>query len=89
MRRWKGLWLLKSKMQVLQWTRDWGTAQRLAFEVALAVSREFQTLSEPLPGVKDWLLALKSVNVPCALVTCLDRCLLASPLSYAQHLEAK
>ena len=60
-------------MQVLQWTRDWKTAQRLAFELAQAVATEFETLSEPLPGVLDWLIALSSVKIPCALVSGLDR----------------
>ena len=59
--------------QVLQWTRDWGTAQRLAYEFAQAVAAEFEALKEPMMGVVDWLVALKSVNVPCAVVTQLDR----------------
>ena len=64
-------------MQVLQWTRDWGTAQRLAFELGENLTREFATLDSPLPGVLEWLLALKSVRVPCALVSALDRYLQA------------
>jgi len=59
--------------QVLQWTRDWGTAQRLAFELGENLAKEFATLDSPLPGVLEWLLALRSVRVPCALVSALDR----------------
>ena len=60
-------------LQVLQWTRDWKTAQRLSYDLALDVAAEFEGLQEPLPGVSDWLMALSSVKVPSALVTGLDR----------------
>ncbi len=60
---------------MLQWTRDWGEAQKLAYEVALAFSQEFQAVREPGAGVREWLQALASSNVPCALVTTMDRCL--------------
>ena len=58
---------------MLQWTRDWGKAQKLAYEVALAFSQEFQAVREPGAGVREWLQALASSNVPCALVTTMDR----------------
>jgi len=59
--------------QVLQWTREWGVAQRLAWRVAAVYSELFHTLSEPRPGVREWLAALQRASVPCALVTSFDR----------------
>ncbi|KAK9816620.1 hypothetical protein WJX72_002844 [[Myrmecia] bisecta] len=59
--------------EVLQWTRDWGAAQRMAWRVANLFAEEFGRLSEPLPGVREWLLALNKANVPCAIVSNMDQ----------------
>ena len=59
--------------QVLQWTSDPGKAQRLAWLVATCLAEELKALQEPAPGVRDWLTALSSASVPCALVAPLDR----------------
>eukprot|EP00891_Asterochloris_glomerata_P006619 jgi/Astpho2/6619/Aster-04985 len=71
---------LRAASSVLQWTRDWGEAQKLAYEVALAFSQEFQAVREPGAGVREWLQALASSNVPCALVTTMDRVSLVAAL---------
>lgn len=60
-------------MQVLQWTRDFGRAQALAWRLALLYAEEFALLSEPQAGVREWLSALQRARVPCALVTTFDR----------------
>lgn len=59
--------------QVLQWTREWGRAQRLAWRVAAVYAERFHALSEPQPGVREWLAALQRASVPCALVSSFDR----------------
>jgi hypothetical protein len=60
--------------QVLQWTRDWGRAQALAWQLAVLYAEEFGQLSEPQAGVPEWLTALSRARVPCALVSTFDRC---------------
>lgn len=60
-------------MQVLGWTSDPGKAQRLAWLVASSLAGELKALTSPAPGVREWLGALATAHIPCALVTSLDR----------------
>ena len=60
-------------VQVLRWTRDWGKAKELAWQVAAAYGSNFNAISEPQPGIREWLHALSKSNVPCAIVTAFDR----------------
>ncbi|CAL5219752.1 g1652 [Coccomyxa viridis] len=59
--------------EVLRWTRDWGKAKELAWQVAAAYGSNFTAISEPQPGIREWLHALSKSNVPCAIVTAFDR----------------
>ncbi|GAB4824176.1 hypothetical protein N2152v2_011222 [Parachlorella kessleri] len=59
--------------EVLQWTRDWKRAQALAWQVASAYAQLLGEVQAPLPGVLDWLQLMAKNNVPCALVSGLDR----------------
>ena len=54
---------------MLQWTREWGRAQELAWRLAILYAEEFHKLNEPMPAVKPWLQALQKANVPCALIS--------------------
>lgn len=60
-------------MQVFKWSNNRKDAERLAFELAALTSRELAALSEPVNGVREWLTALTNFNVPCALVSRLDK----------------
>jgi hypothetical protein len=64
---------VRAFLQVLQWTQDWGRARALAWRVACIYADEFGKLTEPLPGVREWLTALSNQNVPCGLVSSMDR----------------
>ncbi|KAK9803461.1 hypothetical protein WJX73_004643 [Symbiochloris irregularis] len=66
--------------QVLHWTTDAGQAQRLAWLVAAKLAEELRSLREPAAGVRDWLAALASSHVQCALVAPLDRASLGQTL---------
>lgn len=59
--------------EVLGWTSDPGKAQRLAWLVASSLAGELKALTSPAPGVREWLGALATAHIPCALVTSLDR----------------
>ena len=60
-------------LQVLQWTRDWGTAQKLAWRVASAYVEECSRGDEAMEGAREWLQALAASRVPCALVSSMSR----------------
>ena len=64
-------------IDMLQWTRDFGEARELGFEVALLFREESARLVEgrggPAPGIRAWIDAVHTFNVPCAFVTSLDR----------------
>ena len=60
-------------LQVLRWARDWGKAKELAWQVAAAYAAGFNAITEPQPGIREWLHALSKSNVPCAIVTAFDR----------------
>jgi beta-phosphoglucomutase-like phosphatase (HAD superfamily) len=59
--------------EVLQWTQSWGRAQELAYSLATTYAELLAEASTPLPGVVDWLTLVSKHNMPCALVTTLDR----------------
>ncbi|DBA94566.1 TPA: hypothetical protein ACH3X1_002151 [Trebouxia sp. C0004] len=59
--------------EVLQWTRDWGTAQKLAWRVASAYVEECSQGNEAMEGAREWLQALAASRVPCALVSSMSR----------------
>ena len=58
---------------MLQWTRDWGRAQQLAWEVANAFVDQCNQADEVKEGVREWLQALASARVPCTLVSNMSR----------------
>ena len=64
-------------IDMLQWTRDFGEAQKLGYEVAMLFREESARLVEgrggPAPGIRAWIDAVHTFNVPCAFVTSLDR----------------
>jgi len=62
--------------EVLNWTRDWGLARNLARELSHLYRTELlRTPVDELivPGARQWLQALRSAKVPCAVVTSMDR----------------
>ena len=50
--------------QVLRWAQDWGKAKELAWQVAAAYASGFNAITEPQPGIREWLHALSKSNVP-------------------------
>jgi beta-phosphoglucomutase-like phosphatase (HAD superfamily) len=70
----------RAAMHVLQWTRDVRRARALAWDVAAAYAEELRAVEAPLPGVREWLSLMSKTNVPCALVTSLDRATAAALL---------
>ncbi|GLI71252.1 hypothetical protein VaNZ11_016375 [Volvox africanus] len=64
-------------MDVLRWTTSMREARGLAYELAESYAAELAALgepgAEPQPGVREWLNALTSFNVPVALVSALDK----------------
>eukprot|EP01023_Acetabularia_acetabulum_P004675 TRINITY_DN11998_c0_g1_i1.p1 TRINITY_DN11998_c0_g1~~TRINITY_DN11998_c0_g1_i1.p1 ORF type:complete len:362 (-),score=45.14 TRINITY_DN11998_c0_g1_i1:243-1328(-) len=68
-------------IDVLQWTDDWQEAQRLAHRVSQLYHDNFnEQLKRAKGGVLDWLLKLSNCNVPCAIVSCMDKKSLTSVL---------
>ncbi|KAG7671543.1 putative 5-amino-6-(5-phospho-D-ribitylamino)uracil phosphatase, chloroplastic [Nannochloris sp. 'desiccata'] len=64
----------RAAMQVLQWTQSMQRAQELAWLVATEYSKMIQNdIQTPLPGVVDWLTIMSKTNIPCALVTAIDK----------------
>mmetsp|Transcript_29317 Transcript_29317/g.64917 ORF Transcript_29317/g.64917 Transcript_29317/m.64917 type:complete len:374 (+) Transcript_29317:87-1208(+) len=60
-------------LDVLGWTRDLKQARALAWELAELHGEELKELSEPMPGLREWLMAVANYNVPCAVVSSLDK----------------
>jgi beta-phosphoglucomutase-like phosphatase (HAD superfamily) len=64
----------RAAMQVLQWTQSMPRAQELAWLVATEYATMIQNdIQNPLPGVVEWLSLMSKTNVPCALVTAIDK----------------
>ena len=59
--------------EVLEWSRDIGTARSLSYRLAELYSDLFVRLEEPQPGTVEWLLALEKTKVPCAVVSHMAR----------------
>lgn len=60
-------------MEVLQWTQEMKRAQELAWEVATNYSNLLTETTSPLPGVDAWLALMSRNNIPCALISHMDR----------------
>lgn len=65
-------------LDMLQWTRDFGEARKLALAVATAYAEEFRSIDTPIPGLLPWLDALQASRVPCAVISSIDRYLFSS-----------
>jgi beta-phosphoglucomutase-like phosphatase (HAD superfamily) len=63
----------RAAMHVLQWTQDMRRAQELAWLVGTAYAAGLRSVTEPLPGAAEWLALMAKCNIPCALVTAIDR----------------
>lgn len=59
--------------EVLHWTRDMRRAKELAWVVATKYADSLHHVDRALPGVPEWLALMSKTNVPCALVTAMDR----------------
>jgi beta-phosphoglucomutase-like phosphatase (HAD superfamily) len=64
----------RAAIQVLQWTQSMQRAQELAWLVATEYAKMIQNdIETPLPGVTEWLSIMAKTNVPCALITSIDK----------------
>lgn len=63
----------RTLLQVLGWAANHKEAQKMSFQLAAITSDILSEQNAPQPGVTEWLNALANFNVPCALITCLDR----------------
>lgn len=59
--------------QVLRWTSNPATASALSWELAALLATELERLSEPCPGVREWVASLSKYKVPVAIVSELDK----------------
>ncbi|MEW5307356.1 MAG: hypothetical protein WDW38_001257 [Sanguina aurantia] len=60
-------------MDVLRWTSNPDTAAALSWELAALLAVELESLSEPCPGVREWVASLTKYKVPIAIVSELDK----------------
>lgn len=60
-------------IDILGWASTMKDAQALSYQLAELYVTELTTIAEPMPGLREWIAALSKFNVPCALVTSLDR----------------
>jgi hypothetical protein len=60
-------------VRLLRWARDRRAGVALAMRHAELAGHVLATHSTPQPGVREWLDTLGRFNVPCALVSSLDR----------------
>lgn len=63
----------RAAMHVLQWTSDMRRARELAWLVGTAYAAGLRSVASPRPGAAQWLALMAKCNVPCALVTAIDR----------------
>lgn len=63
----------KAITEVLHWTRDFGYARKLAWRLAEIYLEKFKTISEPLPGVQEWLGVVRNFGIPLAIVSNMAR----------------
>lgn len=62
----------RAVMQILHWTNDIKKARDISYSVALEYTEELKKASL-LPGVENWLTLMNDFNIPCAVVSNLDR----------------
>ena len=61
-------------MEMMQWTYDISRARELAWMISSSYADLVKDITEPLIGVREWLDLMGKTQVPCALVSNLDRC---------------
>ena len=59
--------------EVLYWTRDFAYARRLGWRLSEIYMDKFAEISEPLPGIREWLERVNNVGIPRALVSNMSR----------------
>jgi len=64
---------MKVITDVLQWSRDVGSARTLAERLGQLYTDLFRDLDEPQSGAIDWLRVLKKTKVPCAVISQMRR----------------
>ena len=64
---------IKVMTEVLEWSRDVGTARNLSHRLGQIYCELFLDLDEPQPGTVEWLRALEKTNVPCAVISHMSR----------------
>lgn len=68
-------------VRMLRWAGNPKEAAVLALEHAALAAEVLADHSAPQPGVREWLDTLGRFNVPCALVTCLDKAMAQAALA--------
>eukprot|EP00850_Spirogloea_muscicola_P001222 SM000004S15092 [mRNA] locus=s4:1253020:1256259:+ [translate_table: standard] len=63
----------RAVQQLLAWTQNRSEAQRLTARLAELYCEEFAKVRAPMEGVKEWLEALSTAGVPCAVASSMDR----------------
>lgn len=59
--------------ELLQWTRDFAYARRLGYRLNEIYTGNFEEISKPLPGIKEWLGTLNQFGIPTAIVSNMSR----------------
>ncbi len=59
--------------EMLHWTRDFAYARRLGFRLNELYSEQFEGISQPLPGIKEWLERVNQIGIPIAVVSNMSR----------------
>ncbi|PWA62903.1 haloacid dehalogenase-like hydrolase (HAD) superfamily protein [Artemisia annua] len=59
--------------KVLMWDNDACELERLKSKLSQLYSNNLLKLSEPMEGLKEWLDAVSTARIPCAVVSSLDR----------------
>lgn len=59
--------------EMLNWTRDFAYARRLGYRLNEIYTQQFEAISQPLPGIKDWLERVNQFGIPRAVVSNMSR----------------
>mmetsp|Transcript_20153 Transcript_20153/g.42751 ORF Transcript_20153/g.42751 Transcript_20153/m.42751 type:complete len:382 (+) Transcript_20153:168-1313(+) len=59
--------------EMLHWTRDFAYARRMGFRLNELFSEQFEDISQPLPGIKQWLERVNQIGIPIAVVSNMSR----------------
>jgi len=59
--------------ELLHWTRDFAYARRLGYRLNEIYTENFEEISKPLPGIKEWLGTLNQFGIPTAIVSNMSR----------------